>query len=74
MLFTYQGIIGMAKRRVYQARIQIRPVFSSELDKCHWIWLNIDSKIAQMHDCMKPGLYEYDTPDDFMNVNVVIQR
>ena len=55
-------------------RVKIRPVLSSELDKFHWIWLNIDGKIAQMHDCMEPGLEKYDTSDDFVNVNVVIQR
>ena len=74
MLLTYKGIVGMAKWRIYQARVQIIPVSSIELDKFHWIWLNIDSKIAQMHDCMEPGLEKNDTSNDFMNVNIVIQR
>ena len=57
---------------VLQTRVQIRPVCSSELDKLHWIWLNIDGKVAEVGNRVDAGLEEDDDTGDLVDVDVVL--
>ena len=44
------------------------------MEHLHWIRLDIDKEVAEVHDGMDPGLDEDDSTNEFMEVDVIVQR
>ena len=52
----------------------ILPVLRGQLQEPHWIWLNIDGEITNMHDCVDPGRPKDDPSNNLVEEDIVIHR
>lgn len=71
------GVLGdkvTVVRKVVSHFGPIIPIWTCELEKLDWVWLNIDSEVDEVHDGMEPSLDKDESANKFVEVDVVVQR
>ena len=74
---SHVGVLGDKKtsiRNVVSHLCPVLPVRGGQLENLDWIWLDVDVEVDNVHEGVDPGLDEDDSSNQFMEVDVLVQR